>query len=299
MEKRSAETHVSSTETTVHGAAGRTVSTPRFDEKSIQRAQPAVPLGSAARRHSRSASFLLLCVLAGLAGGLLGAYVLSLYQRGGTRVGGAETTRADAQPAPEQVAQTAPAVQTPAAGQTAAAPLAPQAARREQAATAPRVEQPVSPEARPTTNETRAEAPRPVEAETAAPADPKTQAELRGALDEWLAATNARDVGRQMQFYGPSLDAFYLSRNASREAVRAEKAKLFAAASAVEVRASSAPEIRLGPDGRTAVMRFRKRYQIGGAGGEGRSGEVLQELRWRRTPNGWKIVGERDLRVLQ
>jgi hypothetical protein len=26
---------------------------------------------------------------------------------------------------------------------------------------------------------------------------------------------------------------------------------------------------------------------------------VLQELRWRRTEGGWKIVGERDLRVLQ
>ena len=51
-------------------------------------------------------------------------------------------------------------------------------------------------------------------------------------------------------------------------------------------------------DGRTAVMRFRKRYQI--TGGEGaRSGEVLQELRWRRTDGGWRIVSERDLRVLQ
>jgi hypothetical protein len=40
-------------------------------------------------------------------------------------------------------------------------------------------------------------------------------------------------------------------------------------------------------------MRFRKRYRIGARGGE-----VLQELRWRRTPSGWKIVGERDLRVL-
>jgi len=290
MEKRPAETHVSSTETTVHGAAGQTVSTPRFDEKSIQRAKPAVPLGSAARQHSRSASFVLLCVLAGLAGGVLGAYVLSLYQRNGSRVEGAETTRANTQPASEQ---TAPAVQTPAGTQ------APEAAPREQAATAPGVSPAAGAETRPPAEEARAEAPRPVEAEAAAPADPKAQAELRGALDEWLAATNARDVGRQMQFYGPSLDAFYLSRNASREAVRAEKAKLFAAASAVDVRASSAPEIRLGPDGRTAVMRFRKRYQIGGPGPEGRSGEVLQELRWRRTPQGWKIVGERDLRVLQ
>jgi ketosteroid isomerase-like protein len=131
------------------------------------------------------------------------------------------------------------------------------------------------------------------------PADGRTEAELRGALDGWVAATNARDVQRQMQFYGQTLDSFYLSRNASREAVREEKARLFGAASAVDVRAD-APDIRLGRDGRTAVMRFRKRYQIGGAaGGTGRSGEVLQELRWRRTPNGWKIVGERDLRVLQ
>jgi hypothetical protein len=61
----------------------------------------------------------------------------------------------------------------------------------------------------------------------------------------------------------------------------------------VDVRASE-PEIRVGRDGRTAVMRFRKRYQI-----DERGGEVLQELRWRRTPSGWRIVGERDLRVIQ
>jgi ketosteroid isomerase-like protein len=121
--------------------------------------------------------------------------------------------------------------------------------------------------------------------------------ELRAALGEWVAATNARDVGRQMTFYAPTLDAYYLSRNAPREAVRAEKARVFGRADSVDVEAS-APDIRLSGDGRTAVMRFRKRYRISGAAVE-RSGEVLQELRWRRTPGGWKIVGERDLRVLQ
>ena len=50
-------------------------------------------------------------------------------------------------------------------------------------------------------------------------------------------------------------------------------------------------------DGRTAVMRFRKRYQITG-GPASRSGEVLQELRWRRTEGGWRIVSERDLRAI-
>jgi hypothetical protein len=41
-------------------------------------------------------------------------------------------------------------------------------------------------------------------------------------------------------------------------------------------------------------MRFRKRYRI-----DERGGEVLQELRWRRTDSGWRIVSERDLRVIQ
>jgi ketosteroid isomerase-like protein len=122
------------------------------------------------------------------------------------------------------------------------------------------------------------------------------QGELRAALGGWIAATNSRDVGRQMSFYAPTVEAFYLARNAPRESVRAEKARLFARASAVNIEAAS-PEIRLSPDGRTAVMRFRKRYRIDGA--DSRAGEVLQELRWRRTDTGWKIVSERDLRVLQ
>ena len=122
------------------------------------------------------------------------------------------------------------------------------------------------------------------------------QGELRAALGGWLAATNERDVGRQMSFYAPTVEAFYLARNATRESVRAEKARLFARASAVNVEAA-APEIKVSPDGRTAVMRFRKRYRIDGE--DSRAGEVLQELRWRRTNDGWKIVGERDLRVLQ
>jgi ketosteroid isomerase-like protein len=122
------------------------------------------------------------------------------------------------------------------------------------------------------------------------------QGELRSALGGWLAATNSRDVGRQMSFYAPTVEAFYLTRNAPRESVRAEKTRLFARASAVNVEAAP-PEIRFSPDGRTAVMRFRKRYRIDGA--DSRAGEVLQELRWRRTDTGWKIVGERDLRVIQ
>ncbi|HJR09322.1 MAG TPA: hypothetical protein VJ842_18830 [Pyrinomonadaceae bacterium] len=120
---------------------------------------------------------------------------------------------------------------------------------------------------------------------------------LRRALEEWIAATNARDIERQMSFYPPVLRAFYLTRNAPRAAVRAEKERVFRNARTIDVRAA-APELIFQEAGRAAVMRFRKRYVIEG-GGQNRSGEVVQELRWQLTHDGWKIYSERDVRVIR
>jgi ketosteroid isomerase-like protein len=116
---------------------------------------------------------------------------------------------------------------------------------------------------------------------------------LRRALDEWIAATNRRDINRQMSFYMPQMKAFYLTRNVPRSSVRAEKNRVFAAARTIDIRAAE-PEIIFQDGGRTAVMRFRKKYNV-----SNKSGEVVQELRWQRTANGWKIFSERDIRVIR
>jgi ketosteroid isomerase-like protein len=283
MEMRERHEFVSPTEPTVPLEAEQALPPPRFDEKSVQRAQPAVPLARGARARSWPLWVITLCVLGGVLGGMLGGLALTLYQRGGQR--------AESQ-APRQMPADAPGgiVVAP-----VAAPVAPESKPADARAAA--VQETTTP-----AGATREAAP-----DVAAKAEPRAdgvtvepgadvQGELRSALGGWVAATNSRDVGRQMSYYAPTVEAFYLSRNAPRESVRAEKARLFAHASAVNVEAA-APEIRLSPDGRTAVMRFRKRYRIDGE--ESRAGEVLQELRWRRTGDGWKIVGERDLRVLQ
>jgi len=123
------------------------------------------------------------------------------------------------------------------------------------------------------------------------------QTALREALAGWLSATNERDIGRQMRYYDSRLEAFYLSRNTPARAVRAEKVRVFGSADTIDVQAGGPAAVRLGPDGRTATMRFRKRYRVAG-GGQDRRGEVVQELRWRKTDEGWKIVSERDVRVL-
>jgi ketosteroid isomerase-like protein len=120
---------------------------------------------------------------------------------------------------------------------------------------------------------------------------------LRDALNDWVAATNARDIRTQMTFYVPKLQAFYLKRNVPRAAVRAEKVRVFERAKSIEISAEE-PEILFREAGSVAVMRFRKRYAIEG-GRESRRGEVVQELRWQRTDGGWKIFSERDVRVIR
>ena len=120
---------------------------------------------------------------------------------------------------------------------------------------------------------------------------------LRNEFASWLDATNRRDINGQMRFYMPELQAYYLSRNTPQRAVRLEKEKVFGAARSVDIRAGE-PEIVFQNGGQTAVMRFVKDYRVRERT-RTRQGAVIQELRWQRTNEGWKILSERDVRVLR
>lgn len=120
---------------------------------------------------------------------------------------------------------------------------------------------------------------------------------LRESLYRWIDATNDRNIEKQMSFYLPVLKAFYLTRDTSRNAVRNEKNRIFATAKSIDIQAAE-PEIIFQDGGRTAIMRFRKKYRVDN-GARSRSGEVIQELRWQQTKGGWKIFSERDIRVLR
>jgi hypothetical protein len=120
---------------------------------------------------------------------------------------------------------------------------------------------------------------------------------LREMLAEWIAATNRRDIEKQMSFYMGKLKAFYLTRNVSASAVRTEKNRAFAAAKSINISAAE-PEIIFQNGGREAIMRFRKLYDIQNAA-KSRRGEVIQELRWQQTSRGWKIFSERDIKVIR
>ena len=256
---------------------------PLFNRGSVENARAAVPLTRIETGRSRLVRFLLLNVAAVILGGLLSAGALFLYRR----------THATPQ---QPVASSLP--QTP--GQSLGREERPSEASEQQELPAP------ARAPRETAQPTVGNSVEPESARKEATArgthasatdDPSAeQAAIRRTFTEWLAATNARDIERQMRLYGTNIQAYYLTRNVTQEDVRAEKVRVFGRARQVEMSASE-PEIKFASDGRAATMRFRKQYNITGGAGA-RSGEVLQELRWVKTPSGWKIVGERDLRVL-
>ena len=119
---------------------------------------------------------------------------------------------------------------------------------------------------------------------------------LGTALSEWLGSARARDVDRHMRLYLRNVSVFNHERQVSRAAVRAEKQRVFGQADTVELTASE-PSITMSRDGNLATMRFRKQYIIAGPK-VNRSGEVLQEIVWVRTPDyGWRIYAEREVAV--
>ena len=120
---------------------------------------------------------------------------------------------------------------------------------------------------------------------------------LRRALNEWIGATNGRDIERQMVFYMPELKAFLSFSECDPRCRPVRKDPHLQAARSVDISAEE-PEIVFQDGGRVAVMRFRKSYRIAERA-KTRSGEVIQELRWQKTPGGWRIFSERDVRVLR
>lgn len=262
MDEKGQNTSVNRSEKTSAGEREKAVATPYFDAAAIEKAQPAVPLEEIRARNSWPTTALLtVAILSGLAGGVIGGLLPTLFLK---EKAAPQQTSADSA-VNEDDTPPASARNNNQVGETADTNGA---AEEEQ-----------------TSNERQGAAPK------------EMKATLRTALNDWVAATNARDIDRQMTFYNPVVEAFYRSRNASREDVRRDKERVFERASSIDIR-TSAPDIRLSADGRTATMRFHKRYEIVG-GGEDRRGEVVQELRWQRINGEWRITSERDLRVVR
>jgi ketosteroid isomerase-like protein len=271
------------TPNTVPDDPERTVATPHFlDEEVVVNAQPAVPLSEIRRKRTWPTPIIVAALLFGLAVGAFGS-MLFMRERSDSRQPTASAQTAQQPPVQAQAEEVPASIPLETKEQSAQPDVQQQQKRAADSA-----------QAKSDTQEEVREIAKP---EVAVAPSNEDWAALRGALGEWVAATNARDINKQMSFYNPTVNAFYLSRNTSREEVRAEKTRVFQNARSIDIRAAE-PQIRVSPDGTSATMRFRKSYAIEG-GGQDRRGAVVQELRWKRVGNQWRIVSERDVKVLE
>jgi ketosteroid isomerase-like protein len=268
---------------TVANLSERTIATPHFDHTALRQARPAIPINASRGNRFWPMALIAVALAAGLAGGVIGAFIATGYLSRSTTtseiaisndapVNTEVVERDDAPPAEDSKQQTAPEQISEAAEQS-------HSTERKDETLASSTKE--DDEGRDSSGATQAE----------------PDVALRAALNEWIAATNARDINKQMGFYNRTVSAFYQARDVNQEIVRADKARAFERAHSINVRAGT-PQISFSPDGQTAIMRFRKQYNIAG-GGEDRSGEVVQELRWRRVNGKWRIVSERDVRIVR
>ena len=273
-------TSVNKSEKTVVDNRGRANVTPHFDSRAVERARPAVPISNVYSRRTWLTTLIIAAVIAGLGGGVIGSILTTNFLR----------REAVHTPAPTAV---------PENGTASTAPPADIPSTIERGAESAAVPAPETVEGPAKEIVETARGQSPTVADDVRPNEPSENQEkaLRAALDEWVAATNARDLGRQMTFYGPVVNAFYRARNAPLELVRADKERAFRNADSIAVSVGQ-PQINVAADGRSATMRFHKSYAIAG-GGEDRSGEVVQELRWRLADGKWRIVSERDIKVVR
>ncbi|HKQ51967.1 MAG TPA: hypothetical protein VJT74_06345, partial [Pyrinomonadaceae bacterium] len=174
--------------TVVAGRERRNVP-PHFDSAAVEHARPAVPISQVYSGRKWWPILIVAAAIAGLTGGVIGSLLTTKFL-------GHEAQQQPSQPA---------YVQSSEMKSETAAPETTKAPEREIIETAAGRQSPAG------------------KNDDATAAPPKDEeVALRGALRDWVAATNARDIGRQMEFYGPTVNAFYRARNATSELVRAE-----------------------------------------------------------------------------
>jgi hypothetical protein len=277
----------------------RTLVTPRFDEEAVLHAKPAVPLAQMRARLTNHKLFITVALIAGLALGILGSLLTMRYlDHSGTQI-------ADGRPSQRQGdlqnGNAAPEPKPSANSQQPQDELQEKEGLPEPPALPTELSQPPANQPGEQAESKEEEVGEQPEGASSPLLDPITKAVdeqlLRQAFQTWLKATNERDIDRQMSFYNAKVDAYYRTRGVSRNDVQSEKNRVFGRADKVSIEADE-PTTKISPDGQQATMRFRKRYNIEGESVH-RSGVVLQELRWQRVNGKWRIVSERDLKVLE
>lgn len=111
---------------------------------------------------------------------------------------------------------------------------------------------------------------------------------VQSLLEKWVDSTRAKDVGRQLECYAPTVDTYYGRHAVSARDLRGEKSRQFSAIG--RVNKFSLSHVRIKPIGaNVAVVDFRKEWDFSTFSGAEKGQFVV-----RQTNGAWRITSERE-----
>jgi serine/threonine protein kinase len=120
---------------------------------------------------------------------------------------------------------------------------------------------------------------------------------IRTLLSAWTESFKEKDLARQVDCYAPVLETYFLRHKVPREFVQANKSKAFDAIK--EVRIFEIGDVTLEfTSSATAIVKLRKKWDTGLRSGKSYAGEEIEQLQLANLDGDWKIVSEKELKVL-
>lgn len=127
--------------------------------------------------------------------------------------------------------------------------------------------------------------------------DKSANTKIREVLDAWVASFRARDASRHASCYAAVVERYFLKTNVTRDQIERDKQAAFLRIASI--RRYEITDVVIAaqlPDRYSAT--FRKSWDTPSANGIPFSGEEIQKLVFGKFDDGWKIVSEEEVQIL-
>jgi ketosteroid isomerase-like protein len=121
------------------------------------------------------------------------------------------------------------------------------------------------------------------------------KSDLENAVEDWKSAIEAFDVDANLASYADSVD-YYKGGKVSRAKIKQDKEKALTVYDTINITLKDV-EITPDPSGERATATFNKEWDFENSDKRNR-GEVKQQLIFAKISGKWKIISEKDLKVL-
>lgn len=131
---------------------------------------------------------------------------------------------------------------------------------------------------------------------------------IREALDNWVQAFRNKNARTQAECYAPVVETYFRWHNVAREQLVRDKEKAFAAMGEIRKYEISDLKVSLEPVAESsdsspvysrADATFQKEWDTSTVGGKTFAGREIEKLTFVSSAEGWKIVGEEELKIIQ